>query len=622
VILGTAGHIDHGKTALVKALTGVDTDRLPEEKKRGITIDLGFAPLELEGIGTVGVVDVPGHEAFVRTMLAGATGIDAALLVVAADEGVMPQTHEHVEILSLLGVTNIVAAITKADLVEEDWMALVREDVAGLLDASRIAAVAIVPVSVVTGQGITELRAALASALSNRRRARSRDDLFRMPVDRAFTVRGTGTVVTGTIWTGTIRRDATVFAHPGGRALRVRGIQTHGRPVDEATPGERAAIALANCDVAEMQRGMVLLDSSVWTPTARLLARVQLGRDAPPLTPRTRLRFHLATSDVGARLSFDAGTAVAAGSHFIAQVVLAEPVVARAGDKFVLRRPSPAATIGGGTVVDPFPAAKASRHFDASVTPDARTLLLVALDCAGGQGIDESILPIRLGVDPRRSADLVAAAGAETIEGRVVGRGSLDTLAVRLEQAVHDSVANSPLEAGVQLQTLRAELRAPAAVIDRALLRLISAERLELDGANVKPAGWSAKLSERQLRQRDAMLHEICAAASDPPSVSELELRMGSDVPALLRLLARSGEVVRVSDERYYSKGAVADLIARLRGTLDPKRSYPPSELRDVLGVSRKYLIPFLEFCDRTGVTERSANGRRILPERARPGGG
>ncbi len=195
MILGTAGHIDHGKTALVKALTGVDTDRLPEEKKRGITIDLGFAPLELEGIGTVGVVDVPGHEAFVRTMLAGATGIDAALLVVAADEGVMPQTHEHVEILSLLGVTNIVAAITKADLVDEDWMALVREDVAGLLDASRIAAVAIVPVSVVTGQGITELRAALASALSNRRRARSRDDLFRMPVDRVFTVRGTGTVV-------------------------------------------------------------------------------------------------------------------------------------------------------------------------------------------------------------------------------------------------------------------------------------------------------------------------------------------------------------------------------------------------------------------------------------------
>ncbi|HEX9484698.1 MAG TPA: selenocysteine-specific translation elongation factor, partial [Gemmatimonadaceae bacterium] len=263
MILGTAGHIDHGKTTLVRALTGVDTDRLPEEKRRGITIDLGFAPLTLDGVGQVGVVDVPGHEAFVRTMVAGATGIDFALLVVAGDAGVMPQTREHVAILSLLGVRAGVVAITKSDLADDEWLSLVEEDVDALLASTPLAGAEIVRVSGVTGAGMDALRAALANA-ATRIAQRPAGDLFRLPVDRAFTVKGTGTVVTGTVWSGTLTRDGSVRLLPSGRVVRVRGLQAHGRAVDEVRAGERAAIALSGVDVADVHRGAVLVQGDAW----------------------------------------------------------------------------------------------------------------------------------------------------------------------------------------------------------------------------------------------------------------------------------------------------------------------------------------------------------------------
>jgi selenocysteine-specific elongation factor len=616
VILGTAGHIDHGKTALVKALTGVDTDRLPEEKRRGITIDLGFAPLELEGIGTVGVVDVPGHEAFVRTMLAGASGIDAALLVVAADEGVMPQTREHLEILSLLGVTNIVVAVTKRDLVDADWLPLVADEVHALFSARQMEPADIIAVSATTREGLGELRAALIDALSRDSHNQQDEDLFRMPVDRAFTVRGTGTVVTGTVWSGSIRRDQSVFVHPGGRALRIRGIQTHGRGVSEAMPGQRAALALASSDISEVERGTVLVASPAWSPTTRFVAQVRLMPDSPPINARTRLRLHLGTSEVEARLSFSPVDHGIADTPFVTRIRLDEPIIARAGDKFVLRLPSPVSTIGGGTVLDPYPTARSARFVTTANSSDPTSLLSAALEAAGTFGIHESILPIRVGVAPAMASKLANEIGAEKIDGRIVSGDALSALMEEMESSVKNSVANSPLEPGVQLQTLRAELRAPAPVIDHVLFRLMGDDRLELDGALVRPAGWSPKLSDRQIRERDALLREICAAASDPPSVSELESKVGSDAPALLRLLTRSGDLVKVSEERYYSVRAVGDLVARLRGTLDPERFYPPSELREVLGISRKYLIPFLEFCDRTGVTERGAQGRRLLPQK------
>ena len=258
MILGTAGHIDHGKTSLVRALTGVDTDRLPEEKRRGITIDLGFAPLRLDGIDTIGVVDVPGHEAFVRTMVAGATGVDLALLVIAADEGVMPQTREHLSILRLLGVHAGVVALTKSDLVEEEWIALVRDDVREALVGSSLADAEVIAVSAVNGAGIDELRAALLRAARSVP-ARRADDLFRMPVDRAFTIRGTGTVATGTVWSGSLARDEVLRLYPSGDVVRVRALQAHGHGVERVSAGERAAVALAGVELSRVDRGAVLV---------------------------------------------------------------------------------------------------------------------------------------------------------------------------------------------------------------------------------------------------------------------------------------------------------------------------------------------------------------------------
>jgi selenocysteine-specific elongation factor len=353
MILGTAGHIDHGKTALVRALTGVDTDRLPEEKRRGITIELGFAPLSLDGLGVVGVVDVPGHEAFVRTMLAGATGVDLALLVVAADEGVMPQTREHLAILELLGVRAGVVALTKADLVDDEWLGLVSADIAALLAGSRLATASVVPVSALTGAGVPVLRAAIAAAAAAVP-ARDAADLFRLPVDRAFTIKGAGTIATGTVWTGSLTRDASVTILPVGRTARVRSLQSHGSAVDLALPGNRVAVGLAGVELDEVGRGAVLVAGNGWSVTTAIRADVIVLAGAPQtLGGRTSVRFHLGTADVGARVVPEGGS-LSARDIKAARISLDAPIVARAGDRFVLRAGSPPITVGGGVVADPF----------------------------------------------------------------------------------------------------------------------------------------------------------------------------------------------------------------------------------------------------------------------------
>ncbi|MEO5579229.1 MAG: selenocysteine-specific translation elongation factor, partial [Gemmatimonadaceae bacterium] len=303
MILGTAGHIDHGKTSLVKALTGVDTDRLPEEKRRGITIDLGFAPLVLEGVGTIGIVDVPGHEGFIRTMLAGASGIDIALLVIAADEGVMPQTREHLEILSLLAVREIIVVLSKSDLVNSEWLALVHDDAEVLLADSSFPGSSVIPVSAESGAGMENLRNAIAAAAGAARPRGPDDDVFRMPIDRVFTIRGTGTVVTGTIWSGSVSRESTLVLRPGDRPVRVRGVQTHGKTVGVADIGERAALALAGCEVADVSRGSVLVSDPAWVGTTEIDAEIEVVGSAPRITARTRLRFHLGTSEIGCRIA-------------------------------------------------------------------------------------------------------------------------------------------------------------------------------------------------------------------------------------------------------------------------------------------------------------------------------
>ena len=608
MILGTAGHIDHGKTTLVRALTGIDTDRLPEEKRRGITIELGFAPLRIDGVGTIGVVDVPGHEGFVRTMLAGATGVDLALLVVAADEGVMPQTREHLAILRLLGVSRGVVALTKCDLVDDEWRELVVEDLRGLLADTPLAAAPIVPTSSTTGEGIAELRAAIAAA-AREVPVRAADDLFRMPVDRAFTIKGTGTVVTGTVWSGRLTRDATVRVLPADRAVRVRGLQTHGDQVEAAEPGHRTAVALAGVEVGEVPRGSFLVTDPSWRASTTLRADVVLLDDAPrSLGPRTAVRFHIGTADVGARVVSGDG-ALAPGERKLARVILDEPVVLRAGDRFVLRFASPAATIGGGIVVDPY-ALRRARPWSSDATVAPATRLTVALREAGDAGLDVATLPVRLGVRPRDVPDLLNRAEVLTIGGRVFAADVAASLEERLVRLVADAHRARPLEIGVSLQEVRSRLAVSAELIDAVLASATAHGSIESSGGVVRAAGWTPRLTDAQRRALVEIEETIRAAGSEPPSVSELALRFGADVADLLRLVEREGRVVPVEPERYYAATSVASLVERLRTNMVPGREYSPAELRDLLGFSRKFLIPFLEYCDRRGFTTRGATGR------------
>jgi selenocysteine-specific elongation factor len=608
VILGTAGHIDHGKTALVRALTGVDTDRLPEEKRRGITIELGFAPLALDGVGTVGVVDVPGHEGFVRTMLAGATGIDLALLVIAADEGVMPQTREHLAILDLLGVRGGVVALTKADLVDDEWLSLVTSDVTALLATSRLADAAMIPVSSVTGVGLDALRDALRCAAIEIP-SRDRSDLFRLPVDRAFTMKGAGTVVTGTVWSGSLSREETVRLLPADRTVRVRSLQSHGRPADSVGPGQRVAIGLVGVDVDDLQRGAVIVTGDGWSTTTTIRADVTLLEDVPQtIGVRTAVRFHLGTAEVGGRIVSEGGT-LSSRELKAARISLDAPLVARGGDRFVLRAGSPVGTVGGGVVVDPFTPRRGRRWAVGSKPIDR---LGMALMEAGVAGVGLSTLAVRLGVPPIGVERLLGALETPPIRegGRAYAYPIIRELGDRLLADLHDHHRKNPLDPGMPLQLLRSRHAAPPEVIDHVLRERAASRELEMAGAVVRIAGWSPSLGDADSARAGDIMAELRRGWHEPPSVAELATRFGPRVGDVLRFLERRGDVVQIADGRYYLSDALRELVDTLRGRMEAGRAYGPAEIRDMLGSSRKYLIPFLEYCDRIGVTRREAQGR------------
>ncbi|HEY6088663.1 MAG TPA: selenocysteine-specific translation elongation factor [Gemmatimonadaceae bacterium] len=615
MIIGTAGHIDHGKTALVKALTGVDADRLPEEKRRGITIDLGFAPLQLDGIGTVGVIDVPGHEDFVRSMLVGSSGIDLGLLVIAADEGVMPQTREHLLILGLLGIPRVVVALTKSDLVNGEWIDLVRTDVLALFDEAGAAVPTIVACSSKTGDGLPELRAALTQMLAATQ-PRVSDDVFRMPVDRAFTVKGTGTVVTGTVWSGELRADDEIRILPGGRAARARRIEQHGKPADAARAGGRAAVALAGVDVADVSRGSVLVTDEFWSPTSLFEAVVSLtSAPASRLTARTRLRLHAGAAEAGARIaSLSRGHADNRG--FLARIVTDSPVTLRGGDRFVLRLPAPLRTIGGGVVVDPYARRRAlprtpPESLDALGSSSAARFSRILLS-EGSRGVVASEIPVRIGCTPAESQSLIKGSGAYVGPHNLFTPLAVEQVMASVRRIIAEYEIRAPLSPGVPARTLREGVRANEELADIAIRELEGLHEIETLGPLVSRTGWKPSPSDRDVELGARLAHDICAAGQEPPSVGELVSRYGSSVPALLRFLERQGRIVQVEADRYYDRSALEAMITRLKGGLDRGKAYVPAQLRDVLGVSRKYLIPFLEFCDRNGITERRGDTRSL----------
>ena len=612
MIIGTAGHIDHGKTALVKALTGVDGDRLPEEKRRGITIDLGFAALSLEGVGTIGVIDVPGHEDFVRSMLVGASGIDLGLLVVAADEGIMPQTREHLQILGLLTIPRIVVALTKSDLVDEEWLGLVRNEVLAMFGQAKLAIPPVVACSSRTGAGLPELRRVLSESLSGGV-CRAGDDVFRMPVDRAFTVRGTGTVVTGTVWSGELSVDATVVVLPSGKKARIRRIEQHGKPTDVVRAGARTAIALAGLELTQVKRGSVIVADDRWQSTALFEAAVTIDAAfGANLTPRTLLRLHAGAAEVGARL-VSAQTESLLGSRTLVRVTTDAPLVVRGGERFVLRLPAPVRTIGGGVVIDPYarrrPLPKLGGNPETLCTSAASRLEYI-LEAADQRGIRESDIPVRVGCAPAEVEGLIERSGAYKGTHNLFAPVAVERVMATVRRIVAEYEIKSPLALGVPARTLREGLRVDEELADITIREMEQDGEIESYGPLVRRPGWVPSPSAHDLEAGNHLAHDICAAEQEPPSVGELVSRYGSSVPALLRFLERQGRIVQVETDRYYDRSALEAMVARLKAALVPGRVYVPAQLRDVLGFSRKYLIPFLEFCDRKGITERRGDGR------------
>jgi selenocysteine-specific elongation factor len=614
VIIGTAGHIDHGKTALVKALTGIDADRLPEEKRRGITIDLGFAPLQLDGLGTVGMIDVPGHEDFVRSMLVGASGIDLGLLVVAADAGVMPQTREHLLILRLLGIPMVVVALTKSDLVNSEWMELVRSDVLALFDETDVAPPTIVTCSSKTGDGLADLRRVLAEALATVG-SRTADDVFRLPVDRAFTVKGTGTVVTGTVWSGSLLADETVRVLPAARESRARRIEQHGKPSNRADAGSRAAVALAGIDVEEVPRGSVVVTDQHWSATALFEAVISLESDvATTITPRTRLRLHAGASEAGCRLA-SVTSPPDSGQLVLARIVTDSAVTLRGGDRFVLRLPAPLRTIGGGVVVDPYARRRALHHDPHEIESLARSATArfsFILAAEGLRGVARRDVPIRVGCTPAEVNNLIDETGDYAAAHNLFAPVAVEQVMESVLRIVAEYEIRAPLAPGVPGRTLREGLRANDELVDISISEMENSGEIETRGPLVSRTGWAPSPSDRDVEVSNHLAHDICAGDQQPPSVSELVSRYGSSVPGLLRFLERQGRIVQVETDRYYDRSALEAMIARLRDALVPGNVYVPAQLRDILGFSRKFLIPFLEFCDRSGITERRGDGRTL----------
>lgn len=618
VVIGTAGHVDHGKTALVKALTGVDTDRWEEEKRRGITIDLGFAPLDLGAGLQASVVDVPGHEDFVRNMVAGATGVDVALLVVAADEGVMPQTVEHLAILDFLGVRSGVAALTKADLADAEWLELVRADVAERLARSSIAWEPPVAVSSVTGLGLHPLRAALQRAAA-RAGDRAAEDVFRLPVDRVFSLPGAGTVVTGTVWSGTVRVGDEVTLFPGAVRARVRSVEVHGRSQERAAPGRRTALALVGLDRQQASRGSVVVSHAGWRETASLDVLVSLLPDARPLTQRSRIRLHLGTAEVLARV-VPSGERIEPGAREEpARLRLDEPIVARWGDRAVLRAVSPVTTVGGCWVVDPYPAPRPRRPEGTleRATRDPGDRLRAFVQLAGNQGLPVGDLSVRLGLSPEGSTgtvrvvvrDGIVQAGDRLMSGTAAG-GARSRVMERLS-VFHQE---QPLLPGMPLEAFRKLVGDPGLATQ--VLAALEGERvLVQEKGTVRLAEHRPTIPPAHARAAQAIRAGLTAAGPEGQNAAEVAAQVsGAPGVELAEFLVREGTAIRVGNDRYYDREQLECAARKVLGAIRNGGQVTPSEVRDILGLTRKYIIPILEWMDSVGLTVRAGDARRIGP--------
>jgi selenocysteine-specific elongation factor len=631
VILGTAGHIDHGKTALVHRLTGIDTDRLKEEKERGISIDLGFAHLTLPSGARIGIIDVPGHERFVKNMLAGATGIDVALLVVAADEGVKPQTREHLAIVDLLAIDRGVVALTKSDLVSTERLARSRAEVEALIGPTRLRDAPIVPVSSVTGAGIPDLlreldRAALAvTATAARGGGRS----ARLPIDRVFSIEGIGTVVTGTLWSGEIRPGDTLEVLPTApptRSARVRRVEVHDAEVPAALAGQRTAVALHGVGKEDLARGQWLATPARFRATSTLDARVSLLAEGDrPLVTRARLRVHLGASEALARAVLLEGAELPPGDSALVQLRLEEPLVSVPGDRLVLRSYSPAATVGGAVVIDPDPPRRA--HLGAGDRERLQILESGTLEekvawlarSAGFAGVRDEATAIRLGIEPEDVAEVHTSENLRLRDGRLLARTAWEGALERVALEVRRYVEAHKLRAGVPKGELKSVLAREigSSVFDEALQALLQKGALTAQGDRILPPGAAPSLSADQERAVELIERKLSSHGFQPPDLAGIlsEVPRESRPQELVRYLVEANRVVKVTSELLYTRGQWEEIETRIRAHFRTRPALSMADFKGILQVSRKYAVPVLEHLDRLGVTKREGDERRPGPK-------
>jgi selenocysteine-specific elongation factor len=628
MIVATAGHIDHGKTLLVKTLTGVDTDRLPEEKARGISIDLGFAYLPLAGGGLIGFVDVPGHERFIRNMLAGVCGIDFALLVVAADDGIMPQTVEHLNILDLLHVSRGAAVITKIDRVDAARVAEVEGSVSALLATTALGAAPVLAVSAVSGAGVGALRDLLVAEAARQSHRVSTGQHFRYAIDRAFSVPGSGTVVTGTVFNGSVKPGDRLTVSPAGNAVRVRGIQIQGKSAERAAAGDRCALNVTGIELDHVHRGDWIVAPEIHRPTQRLDARVQLlAAEAHALEHWTPVHLHLATSDVTARVATRRGDAVAPGTSAVVQLVLDQPTAALRGDRFILRDQSATRTLGGGYVLDPFaPATRRSTRARlaelAALENEEPEAALAAQIEADTRPIDLARFELVYNVLPARAAGLYESAALVQL-----GRDARIAVTQARYGAIHDAVLahvaefhrQQPQAVGEDVETLRAAVASDltADAFSSVLRRLADQRLIEASSSTVRRPGHNATANAADDRLWQTVQPALAAARFNAPPLKDLAVQLKLKEAVLKDFLyrkAKTGEVMRVTADRFYPRATLATLaaIAQATAQAQPAGQFTAAQYRDATGVGRSLAIEILEFLDGLGVTQRVGDARKM----------
>ena len=629
IIVGTAGHIDHGKTALVKALTGIDADRLQEEKRRGITIDLGFANMDLPHSNgetlRLGFVDVPGHERFVRNMLAGVGGIDLVLLVIAADESIKPQTREHFDILQLLGVKRGITVLTKSDAVDAETLDVVRLEVEEFLSGTFLESPRspIVAVSSLTGAGLDELKRAMLAAAAEVQPRDSRA-LALLPVDRVFTMKGFGTVVTGTLVAGTIQREEELEVYPAGRRVRVRGVQVHGQSAEAAVAGQRTALNLAGTSTEDLSRGMTLAPPATFSPSRRVDVRLCLLSSAPrPLKYRTRVHFHANTMETVAELAVHGARQLAPGLQAFARLKLPEPALLLPGDRFIIRQFSPVVTIGGGIVLDPAPIPRMPEHEPflqilADGTPEP--ILTARIARRGHSGITLSRLIAETGWT-RESVEAQLAKTLKDVRVLRIGDLFIDAFAiVRLQQLIVKSVTDfhkkNSLVGGIAKEELREQVKASAEVFAAALDLLVREKNIEAVGDLVRLPGQGVVMKDEEAESKKKIEEAFAAAGLKVPALHEVIAGLKVDksrAQKIVTLLLRDKMLVKVSDELVFHRSALEQLRRSVAAQKAKSPKMDVATFKELTGVSRKYAIPLLEYLDRERVTKRVGDAREIL---------